>query len=548
MSSPRRSDSTWSALVDDLRRGPGFAVVRPEPGPDVAALTQLFELCERPAGESFVSSVHGTPEQARRIDLELKRLLSPSFEELLGDVEPFTTSLFVKPPHHGSPVQFHQDLTYTDERVERALLVWIPLHDVGYANGALSVVPGSHRWTTGIRGYGGPSPLHNLQQQVASLAEIVPLRRGEALLYDPALIHGSGPNTHGSERIAAIAAFAPRGAGLVHFAAGEGKALRGARVSESFFTSSHFGETPDGDELRPWADPVTEADVRPHIEAVQSTGVDTVSPTLDDIGRSNGERKYRHQAILRDLRRDGFVVFRLLDPEEAARCHEIHLAMHGGGTPTDAEESDLAAQYRRGLRRRLDAAVGARLDEALPGYRALAWDVLSAAPMSKAEPPHQPPPAVGQSTGGSRATVVVAMQDRLGHDGQFQVLRFSHLLESAGTRPPGGTDWSVAAPMIEPLLESVPLHAGECLLLDDALIRGRHPNHTSVEAVALRVRVQPVPGGVCPTTNQVVHGDGGQPAVAMTSPTPHNVEELAQLVGSRSTRFGVSRLVQWARR
>jgi ectoine hydroxylase-related dioxygenase (phytanoyl-CoA dioxygenase family) len=78
-------------------------------------------------------------------------------------------------------------------------------------------VPGSHRWTDGPRASGcTPLPTEAFQADFAPRAVTVPLAAGEALVYDPGLVHGSPPNPTGAARVAVGVALAPEGAPLVH--------------------------------------------------------------------------------------------------------------------------------------------------------------------------------------------------------------------------------------------------------------------------------------------------------------------------------------------
>lgn len=210
----------------------------------------------------YVANVHGPHHQAVKVDALVKGCLTAPVRSLLPGLRPFLGTVITKGPGIDGDIDFHQDLTYTDERNDRAVLVWLALMDIDSDNGALRVVPGSHRWASGIRPVGGSMSTPD-QDVVGPLAVSVPLRAGQALLYDPALLHGSGPNLGPDVRIAVASAFVPEGAGLFQFFANpeKGAGPRGFAVDDSYFTSEAFGREPIGHpRVAPWADAVQSAD------------------------------------------------------------------------------------------------------------------------------------------------------------------------------------------------------------------------------------------------------------------------------------------------
>ena len=66
------------------------------------------------------------------------------------------------------------------------------------------------------------------------------------IAFDPATLHGSGPNHSGSSRPAITLAFAPAGAQLVHFHEAPDGHVRGFHVDRRFFTAHEYGALPTG--------------------------------------------------------------------------------------------------------------------------------------------------------------------------------------------------------------------------------------------------------------------------------------------------------------
>jgi len=109
-------------------------------------------------------------------------------------------------------------------------------------------VPGSHRAIHGLRGSGDfPSPVEGIEAELlARHAVPVPLTAGEALVYDAALVHGSGPNRSGRPRPVAAVAVAPATAPLVHFHREGDGPVEGYAIDADYYTAQDFGTRPHG--------------------------------------------------------------------------------------------------------------------------------------------------------------------------------------------------------------------------------------------------------------------------------------------------------------
>lgn len=233
-------------------------------GPEiVTALRTAYEaLPIDPECEFHATNVSSPRSQARAVDQYLKQVLRDRVREIIGDFEPFLGAFIIKGSRLGNPVEFHQDWTYCDERTHRAVLVWIPLVDVDAGNGALAAVPGSHRWTSGVRPSHRPNPGAEFQAELAARSQVVPMRAGDAFIYDPGLWHGSSPNPTDRARPVAAIAFAPAGVRLEHFDGSDPTRLRGGEVTEAWFSQAPFAElAPDAPPVAPWAAAVDAAAV-----------------------------------------------------------------------------------------------------------------------------------------------------------------------------------------------------------------------------------------------------------------------------------------------
>ena len=259
--------------VDLTDSGDGYLTVPLIDRRTVKNLRRVFRRLQLPKDHGFhATSANGTRESARASDQLLKAELAEQLRSILPSSSAFLAAFISKGVSQSVTVDFHQDWTYTDERTDRAVLVWVPLVDVTAANGAMRVVPGSHRWTSGLRASGTPLATARHQHWFASRSVPVEIEAGTALVYDAALVHGSSPNRSSKARPAVAVALAPERAQLVHFHVDNAQEMTGWAIDEAHFTTRPFASRPEHCRaLEPWAALVDEKDFLRDADARMST-------------------------------------------------------------------------------------------------------------------------------------------------------------------------------------------------------------------------------------------------------------------------------------
>lgn len=128
-------------------------------------------------------------------------------EGLLGpNLLCIATHLFVKMPHDGKRVSWHQDAPYWPWTPSRAVTVWLAIDDVTPDNGPMTFIPRSHvhgaiRWRASV-----PEEQSVLQLTVDNPSRwggppvAITLRAGQASLHTDLLLHGSEPNLSSGRR------------------------------------------------------------------------------------------------------------------------------------------------------------------------------------------------------------------------------------------------------------------------------------------------------------------------------------------------------------
>jgi ectoine hydroxylase-related dioxygenase (phytanoyl-CoA dioxygenase family) len=136
--------------------------------------------------------------------------LVPASQLLGGPVRFWHDQLFVKPPHHGGVVAWHQDYSYwTRTKPLRHLTCWIGLDDSTPANGCVQYVPRSHRWPDLPK----PELTGDFEAIQASLPDDIKdqfrpicaeLKQGESSFHHARTMHGSGRNETAIPRRATV--------------------------------------------------------------------------------------------------------------------------------------------------------------------------------------------------------------------------------------------------------------------------------------------------------------------------------------------------------
>jgi ectoine hydroxylase-related dioxygenase (phytanoyl-CoA dioxygenase family) len=128
----------------------------------------------------------------------LEKLLGPSGVRLHG------SKINLKEPHHGSPVEWHQDWAFYPHTNDDLLAVGVMLDDAFIENGPLQVVPGSHRGP--VWDHHSPDGFFcgamDPTRKEVDFASAVPLMgcAGSMSFHHVRLVHGSAQNVSDKPR------------------------------------------------------------------------------------------------------------------------------------------------------------------------------------------------------------------------------------------------------------------------------------------------------------------------------------------------------------
>lgn len=138
-------------------------------------------------------------------------------KEMFPDFDLISGCFIAKGRGKNTTVDFHQDWSITDESQYYSLAIWIPLVDTTKENGALAIIPGSHKWPSAIRSYNMPSVYVGLNKVNKANYETLNLEAGEAVIYAQNIFHASWPNMSKGHRVSITLALLPKAAGKLFF-------------------------------------------------------------------------------------------------------------------------------------------------------------------------------------------------------------------------------------------------------------------------------------------------------------------------------------------
>jgi hypothetical protein len=220
---------------------------------ELEALLDAYKRFDAGLDVPFYTSMWSSQETYRQaVHESVCQLLSGPMARVVTGFAPFAGGFLVKQPaKEGGEVVLHQDWSYVDERRDRTLIVWCPLRDVDLEDGCLGLIPGTHKMLDCVRTNGDArvvSPYTGLEQELYQAYGVeLPMRAGQAVLYDARLLHASRPNRSHRVRVAAGMATAPAPLRLHHYFSESADRIEEYEVPDNFYWKLvRPGERPAG--------------------------------------------------------------------------------------------------------------------------------------------------------------------------------------------------------------------------------------------------------------------------------------------------------------
>jgi ectoine hydroxylase-related dioxygenase (phytanoyl-CoA dioxygenase family) len=433
----------------------------------------------------------------KKVDALLSGHVLGKAEELLVDYEVFYSNLMIKFPGDGQ-IEAHQDFNFVDESEHAAFNLWCPLVDTSGRNGGLFVIPGSHEVFKTQRGPNLPKALTEYNALLQRYATLIPMKKGQAIIFDHKLVHYSPPNATDAVRVAIQAVLKPKEAPALHYAYdGLSKRVHAYRIDKKYILEGNLWEnrietlTRDhSEELIPFPN---RSEV---IDALLKLRLRRVGASIQS---APPRPMFRQAEIQNSFAQKGYVKLPLLDVDEVRRLREIFAEMIGEeventdyGMYISLEEEDPALKAL--IIEKVSAVILPKLRGQFIDCKPHLGSFLVKAPGANSYTyPHRDWTFV-DSPPYCSITVWIALVDTDERNGALGFINGSQRLfdEAVGSPSPYFRTFTQGhEDVFYEYLEFVPLKAGEAVAFDNRAIHGAPPNLGDANRAAVAIGMTP---------------------------------------------------------
>jgi len=449
---------------------------------EIAVLLSLAESLSVPEDHLFYSSSFmDDVDRKKRLNEAIYAVVGDKLRNLFGGTKFLGGNFLFKLPGQNGTMPIHQDWTVVDETRYRSITLWIPLVDTGFDNGGIQYIPGSHTQRGYLRAPSIPAAGDGIAGSLQKSLVTVPVNKGEAFVFDHALMHASTPNTNGKVRPVLTLGLTHEDAQMKMYY------LNGSRTEVDEYAM------PDDMFLK-----YNEIRTTPRLGEKINT-IPYVPPTLsvaDIIRTPLTDRKM--QPLFKDkdnqtfFEQNGYLKVSALGAEEIAELLRFYKTSgfrdekgYGFHVGMDHPEKDLVSL----MMEKIISAVKPRLSHLLEEHQVFTASYVVKNPNPKGiVPPHQDWTFVEDEEKHCSVTCWIPLQDVDMHNGCMGVIKGSARFFSS-VRPSPSPE--VPTPLakhlftIFPYIQLLEMKAGEALFFDNRTIHASPPNLSGMPRVAV---------------------------------------------------------------
>lgn len=180
----------------------GFVILPFYDEAEIAELTALYHALHPKDEAGFFPSTFSKDKNYRHeADSKIRQIASRSIDAYCQDIKVVCGSFIVKSPGPDSGMCVHQDMSLVDESKYTGINIRVPLVDLTIQNGAIFVLPKSHRIMPTYRGSSIPEFFAPVMDDIIDYLQPVVVKAGQAVIFDQSIIHYSPPNFSDNIRI-----------------------------------------------------------------------------------------------------------------------------------------------------------------------------------------------------------------------------------------------------------------------------------------------------------------------------------------------------------
>ncbi|MGB5969190.1 MAG: phytanoyl-CoA dioxygenase family protein [Spirulinaceae cyanobacterium] len=190
----------------------------------------------------------------QKVNDHLKAIVNPKLTTLLPNYRATFCTWYRKSSNSSINVtQLHQDPSLTSEPDTLSYGIWCPLIDVAPGNGCLHIIKGSHHLNSKPRPFYPFSPFPYSDDIATLLTEQyltpIPLKAGQAILYDKRLFHSATANPTDTERVAFTCLICPSDklTQFVYRPTPNAETIEIHEVPDDFYNRYILGDKPSGE-------------------------------------------------------------------------------------------------------------------------------------------------------------------------------------------------------------------------------------------------------------------------------------------------------------
>jgi ectoine hydroxylase-related dioxygenase (phytanoyl-CoA dioxygenase family) len=189
------------------------------------------------------------PEYKRKVLEAIDTVFKPIYDKILFRYKPIIANYIRKKTDKGE-VPLHQNWAFIDERKCTSVSIWVPLIDSNRGNGALEVVPRSHKRFGEVRGPMVPWELEGIKQEIIENDLVTcSIKAGDAIILDDSIVHYSFSNKTNDLRIAIQLILIPEEEPSIHYHLDPSVSKESVEVLEvdrEFYTQFNPWKKPEG--------------------------------------------------------------------------------------------------------------------------------------------------------------------------------------------------------------------------------------------------------------------------------------------------------------
>lgn len=156
-------------------------------------------------------------EERKEVSVLVRDFFEHKLHEKFDDFKFISGSFLIKPSLDQSILSLHQDWSYVWQNRFPIYTCWSPLMDTDEMSGSLFFLKGSHQYFNNFRSKDYETARINALDAFGSKLVSLVVKRGDLVLFNPSVFHGSYPNLQNIQRIAITCLAMPSEAEVLYF-------------------------------------------------------------------------------------------------------------------------------------------------------------------------------------------------------------------------------------------------------------------------------------------------------------------------------------------